>query len=394
MDILCTILSFIQNNPKVLAVLISALSLTFAIFKFTAQRADEAFEKAVLGLANDSATVRSISMQTLTSYLTSFFLSARKRYRQNIVAQGFSSNLIHENNRHVRSECALILQNSHWQIRRAVIMTLYEANLQLWESRNEAVLSEGQWRDIEERLQTVRDTLAALLKKRRLRGLDLRGVHLDFCTLIGANLKNCNLTQATLTHANFKHALLSGAKFNRAVIVHSYLSENNLDGADFTDAFIVRNHFDNLVNYDCLGQAGIRAWNKYQGVDVLDNHASDDPLIVMMERELDWDGLWVTDTGNTRLELRADWRSPHSAEAVTGVMRLEHNQDGQAVRIIRSQSSDGNNGIYEIEQRGIIETENFEVFKGTRSIVSCVQPWRAVRWSLKKPPDVKDSASQ
>ncbi|NEO33233.1 MAG: pentapeptide repeat-containing protein [Symploca sp. SIO3C6] len=435
------IIKFLIGIPGELYVaLVTLVGLLYTIIYNTQERSNISFQEAVSNLSNHSPTVRSVSIQILAHYVTTFYFpwNRKKIHRKFIVARALANHFIYEKNPHLRNLCVEVLKSANWQVRYLLIDLQYQNNLLLWDKRckllaavkthlisinreinnhkpgeKKAKLSsfpcyqanskfylerlrefQDKFKQYDEQLDVVQNLLAILLKKQRLRPLNLRGVHFEFCDLIGVNLSGCDLTGATITHSNLKNAKLKNAKFERAIFLHCYFLNNNLSNSKFKDAVLCRNHLDGLKNHESLKQSRLLIWNKIKNCSKIKQEQSlllNKTIEVWWEKEFDWTGVWITKRESNNSILSAEWMSSDSNEIVKANMRENYDNGLQLKSLTREVSTDGNNGEYEISSISKLEELNpskpasLEYITGSRSIISCEQSWEAARWIIENP---------
>lgn len=377
-----TITNILISLPGIVAI----FALAYTIFQDYTIRRENFFSEAVKRLSDDSEAVRVASILSLKSLLTSNSFRRGKREQQSAIIFSLSSHLISEKNFYVRSICSEVLIDSNFRMRRVVIKCLYNLNLTLWNNlwNNRNQESEGREnieRD-ESALKYVNKTLAEILKKRRLGFLDLSGIHLDFSELIDVQLGRCDLSGSTLSHVNFKKTKLAKTIFDRAIIINSYFSENDFKGTSFKGAIVCNCSFGSPENYESLNDSRILYGNN--NIELENEIPKNDWLKeIFLTYELDWVGIWVS-SQESKNTLEAEWHNPYAENVVLARMvKIDMDIDGNCDVLERKESSDSNDGKYQIQKKYRSYYFDIEYLRGERILVADKQKWEAVKWSIK-----------
>jgi len=379
MDANTTLLAYL---PGIAAVLV----LAYSVYKDYMLRKEEVYLNAVSSLSDGAASIRTASVLALKSLIAPTALRRSARRRQETIAHILATQILEEEDPFVRSLCSRALSEANFYTRYHATRYLYELNLIAWARRNAACIKNNASLDRnEEALRANSQALASILKRWRLRALNLRGVHLDFTNLTGANLRRCNMTEATLTHADFTKASFKRTRLDRAIITHSYFRGTSLRKASFENAVVCYCRFSKVAGSDPLNHARILLNNTYRDTPPPPRELKhrDSPTEVFRTTELDWVGIWAS-TQDEHV-LSAEWRSPHSDELVTAKMRRTPSSE-ENFTLLRTESSDKNDGEYRIHQIAQMPVPDAHFINGERQLVADKQPWSAVRWTFLSSP--------
>jgi len=362
----------IKDVAALIAAIVAILGLIITSILTIIKRKDELtesqlsqFQNVSNSIAGEAIALRSVGLQNISHYLYD------KRFSET-TRKILTNNILFEKNRHLQAQSLDILISCEKNLR-STLTDLIDLNRLTWNLIIKLFMNvkKDKNKDIEDDydqlLQTLEITklgISEILKRNTFVDIDLSKTRLDGCNLQDVLLNNFDLSGSTFSYANLKSTKFIDCNLSLSIFAGAYMENSQ----------IIQSQIFKTIFYRCRID-GAKFDNNLSEEIKKQNETRSEKHIICFERELDWQGIWITKSDRL---LDANWYSDMGTKPVHGDIEI------QDKKVIRTNCSDGNNGEYKIETNVFLDTlKRYSLIIGTRTLRRGVpSSWYSIKWKF------------